>query len=75
VAIVTGATRGLGPVVRVNLSAPFHLARAVLATVEAAGFGRIVTVSSVTAVMGSPVEAVYRSGEGGPVRLRPLVGA
>ena len=42
---------------RVNLSAPFFLTRAVLAPMIERGYGRIVHVSSVTALMGSPVEA------------------
>ena len=46
-------------VVAVNLSAAFHLCRAALPAMRAAGFGRIVTISSVTAVMGSPTEAAY----------------
>src|SRR4051794_6505766 len=36
-------------VVAVNLSAAFHLCRAALPAMRAAGFGRIVTISSVTA--------------------------
>jgi acetoacetyl-CoA reductase/3-oxoacyl-[acyl-carrier protein] reductase len=50
---------------RVNLSAAFYLSQAVLAPMIANGFGRIVNVSSVTAVMGSPVEAAYGAAKAG----------
>lgn len=50
---------GWDQVVSVNLSAAFHLCRAVIPPMREAGFGRIVNVSSVTAVMGSPTEAAY----------------
>ena len=40
---------------RVNLSAPFHLAQAVIAPMTAQGYGRIVNIGSVTAAMGNPV--------------------
>lgn len=52
-------------VVAVNLSAAFHLCRAALPAMRAAGFGRIVTISSVTAVMGSPTEAAYGAAKAG----------
>lgn len=52
-------------VVGVNLSAAFHLCRAVIPPMRAAGFGRIVNVSSVTAVMGSPTEAAYGAAKAG----------
>jgi NAD(P)-dependent dehydrogenase (short-subunit alcohol dehydrogenase family) len=52
-------------VVAVNLSAAFHLCRAALPAMRAAGFGRIVTISSVTAVMGSPSEAAYGAAKAG----------
>jgi acetoacetyl-CoA reductase/3-oxoacyl-[acyl-carrier protein] reductase len=54
---------------RVNLSAPFYLSQAVLAPMVANGFGRIVNVSSVTAVMGSPVEAGYGAAKAGLLGL------
>ena len=52
-------------VVDVNLSAAFHLCRAVIPPMREAGFGRIVNVSSVTAVMGSPTEAAYGAAKSG----------
>ncbi|EUA23453.1 short chain dehydrogenase family protein [Mycobacterium xenopi 4042] len=42
--------------VAVNLSAAFHLCRAAIPVMRQHGFGRIVNISSVTAVMGSPVK-------------------
>ena len=52
-------------VVGVNLSAAFHLCRAVIPPMREARFGRIVNVSSVTAVMGSPTEAAYGAAKSG----------
>ncbi len=54
---------------RVNLSASFYLAQAVLAPMIERGFGRIVNVSSVTAVMGSPVGAGYGAAKAGLLGL------
>ncbi|HZQ58156.1 MAG TPA: SDR family oxidoreductase [Acidimicrobiales bacterium] len=54
---------------RVNLSAAFYLSQAVLGPMVANGFGRIVNVSSVTAVMGSPVEAGYGAAKAGLLGL------
>ena len=51
--------------IRVNLSAPFFLTQAVLGPMIEQGFGRIVNVSSVTALMGSPVEAGYGAAKAG----------
>ena len=51
--------------VAVNLSAAFHLCRAVIPEMRQRGFGRIVNVSSVTAVMGSPSEAAYGAAKAG----------
>ncbi|HVM67358.1 MAG TPA: SDR family oxidoreductase [Acidimicrobiales bacterium] len=55
--------------IRVNLSAAFYLCRAVLEPMVANGFGRVVNVSSVTAVMGSPVEAGYGAAKAGLLGL------
>jgi NAD(P)-dependent dehydrogenase (short-subunit alcohol dehydrogenase family) len=49
----------------VNLSAAFHLSRAAIPTMREASYGRIVNVSSVTAVMGSPSEAAYGAAKAG----------
>ncbi len=54
---------------RVNLSAPFHLAQAVLEPMIAQGFGRIVNVGSVTAAMGNPLEAGYGAAKAGLLGL------
>jgi len=54
---------------RVNLSAPFHLARAVIAPMASRGGGRIVNVGSVTAAMGNPVEASYGAAKAGLLGL------
>jgi NAD(P)-dependent dehydrogenase (short-subunit alcohol dehydrogenase family) len=51
--------------VAVNLSAAFHLCRAVIPVMRARGFGRIVNISSVTAMMGSPSEAAYGAAKAG----------
>jgi NAD(P)-dependent dehydrogenase (short-subunit alcohol dehydrogenase family) len=51
--------------VAVNLSAAFHLARTAIPVMRDAGYGRIVNVSSVTAVMGSPSEAAYGAAKAG----------
>jgi acetoacetyl-CoA reductase/3-oxoacyl-[acyl-carrier protein] reductase len=51
--------------INVNLSGPFYLAQAVLDPMIGRGFGRIVNISSVTALMGSPVEAGYGAAKAG----------
>jgi NAD(P)-dependent dehydrogenase (short-subunit alcohol dehydrogenase family) len=55
--------------VRVNLSAPFHLAQAVIGPMTRQGFGRIVNVGSVTAAMGNPAEAGYGAAKAGLLGL------
>jgi NAD(P)-dependent dehydrogenase (short-subunit alcohol dehydrogenase family) len=49
----------------VNLSASFHLAQAALEPMVSQRSGRIVNISSVTALMGSPVEAGYGAAKAG----------
>jgi NAD(P)-dependent dehydrogenase (short-subunit alcohol dehydrogenase family) len=49
----------------VNLGAAFRLCRAVLPAMRAAGFGRIVNVSSQAAVMGSAAHAHYAAAKAG----------
>ena len=56
-------------VLRINLSSAFYLTRAVLGPMTERRFGRIVNVSSVTAVMGSPVEAAYGAAKAGMLGL------
>ncbi|BBZ14919.1 beta-ketoacyl-ACP reductase (plasmid) [Mycobacterium branderi] len=51
--------------VAVNLSAAFHLCRAAIPVMRQHNFGRIVNISSVTAVMGSPTEAAYGAAKAG----------
>jgi len=52
-------------IVSVNLSAAFHLSRAAIPAMREARYGRIVNVSSVTAVVGSPSEAAYGASKAG----------
>ena len=54
---------------RVNLSAPFHLAQAVIGPMAEQGSGRIVNIGSVTAAMGNPVEAGYGAAKAGLLGL------
>ena len=54
---------------RVNLSGPFQLARAVIEPMTEQGFGRIVNVGSVTAAMGNAVEAGYGAAKAGLLGL------
>lgn len=54
---------------RVNLSAPFHLAQAVIAPMTGQRYGRIVNIGSVTAAMGNPVEAGYGAAKAGLLGL------
>jgi NAD(P)-dependent dehydrogenase (short-subunit alcohol dehydrogenase family) len=54
---------------RVNLSAPFHLAQAVIAPMTGQGYGRIVNIGSVTAAMGNPAEAGYGAAKAGLLGL------
>lgn len=51
--------------IAVNLSASFHLAQAALVPMTAQGSGRIVNISSVTAVMGNALEAGYAAAKAG----------
>jgi NAD(P)-dependent dehydrogenase (short-subunit alcohol dehydrogenase family) len=51
--------------IAVNLSASFHLGQAALVPMLEQGFGRIVNISSVTAVMGNPIEAGYAAAKAG----------
>ena len=54
---------------RVNLSAPFHLAQAVIGPMTQQGWGRIVNIGSVTAAMGNPDEAGYGAAKAGLLGL------
>jgi acetoacetyl-CoA reductase/3-oxoacyl-[acyl-carrier protein] reductase len=51
--------------VAVNLTASFHLAQAAIPAMSSQGFGRIVNVGSVTALMGSPVQIAYGAAKAG----------
>lgn len=51
--------------VAVNLTASFHLSQAAIPAMSSQGFGRIVNVGSVTAVMGSPVQIAYGAAKAG----------
>jgi NAD(P)-dependent dehydrogenase (short-subunit alcohol dehydrogenase family) len=48
-----------------NLSASFFLAQAAIPAMVAQGFGRVVNVGSVTALMGSPVQIAYGAAKAG----------
>ncbi len=52
-------------VISVNLSASFYLVQAALHPMIEAGFGRIVNISSVTALMGHPAEVGYGAAKAG----------
>ena len=52
-----------------NLSSAFFLTRAALPGMKERGFGRIVYIGSVTALMGSPVEAAYGAAKAGLIGL------
>ena len=56
-------------IVSVNLAGPFHLSRLAVPHMRRQRFGRIVNVSSVTAVMGSPSEAAYGAAKAGLLGL------
>lgn len=55
--------------IEVNLSAPFRLTRALLPGMLARGSGRILFVSSISAVVGSPAQAAYHASKAGLVAL------
>jgi acetoacetyl-CoA reductase/3-oxoacyl-[acyl-carrier protein] reductase len=55
--------------IAVNLSGPWHLIQAALEPMTAQGFGRIVNVGSVSAVMGSAVEPGYCAAKAGLLGL------
>ena len=52
-----------------NLSSAFFLTRVALPGMKERGFGRIVYIGSVTALMGSPVEAAYGTAKAGLIGL------
>jgi NAD(P)-dependent dehydrogenase (short-subunit alcohol dehydrogenase family) len=58
-----------GRAIDVNLSAPFHLARAAWPGMSEAGFGRIVNIGSVTGAMGNSHEIAYGAAKAGLVGL------
>ncbi|HVQ48903.1 MAG TPA: 3-oxoacyl-ACP reductase family protein [Mycobacterium sp.] len=53
----------------VNLSSMFFLSQAALAHMTQQGFGRVVNIGSITALMGSPVQIAYSAAKGGIVGL------
>jgi NAD(P)-dependent dehydrogenase (short-subunit alcohol dehydrogenase family) len=55
--------------VDINLGAPFHLAQRVWTGMVERGFGRIVNVSSVTAVMGNPRQVHYAAAKAGLIGM------
>jgi NAD(P)-dependent dehydrogenase (short-subunit alcohol dehydrogenase family) len=55
--------------IAVNLSSMFFLSQAALAHMTQQGFGRVVNIGSITALMGSPVQIAYSAAKGGIVGL------
>jgi acetoacetyl-CoA reductase/3-oxoacyl-[acyl-carrier protein] reductase len=53
----------------VNLSGAFYLAQAAIEPMRKAGFGRIVNIGSITAVVGSPFQIDYAAAKAGLVGL------
>jgi NAD(P)-dependent dehydrogenase (short-subunit alcohol dehydrogenase family) len=53
----------------VNLSSAFYLTQAALGHMTTHGFGRIVNIGSVSAVMGSPVQIPYAAAKAGIIGL------
>lgn len=60
-------------VIAINLSAPFHLMKAVLPGMRAQGFGRIISISSVVAQTGVPGTAAYAASKAGLLGLTKTV--
>ncbi|MGW0820985.1 SDR family NAD(P)-dependent oxidoreductase [Streptomyces sp. NPDC002845] len=56
-------------ILAVNLTGTFHCIQAVLPDMRAAGWGRIVTISSVSAQTGAPNMAHYAASKGGVISL------
>ena len=54
---------------RINLSSSFYLAQAVIPSMREAGYGRIVNVGSLTALMGSPFQIDYGTAKAGLIGL------
>ncbi|MDT5019289.1 MAG: 3-oxoacyl-[acyl-carrier protein] reductase [Mycobacterium sp.] len=55
--------------IAVNLSSMFFLSQEALAHMTQQGFGRVVNIGSITALMGSPVQIAYSAAKGGIVGL------
>jgi 2-hydroxycyclohexanecarboxyl-CoA dehydrogenase len=56
-------------VLAVNLTGTFHCVQAVVPDMQAAGWGRIVTISSASAQSGAPNRAHYAAAKGGVISL------
>ncbi|MEW6257356.1 MAG: 3-hydroxybutyrate dehydrogenase [Pseudomonadota bacterium] len=60
-------------VLAVNLSAAFHASKAVIASMTARGFGRIVNVASALGLVGAPHKAAYVAAKHGLVGLTKAI--
>lgn len=58
-----------GAVLRVNLTGPFHLCRAVLPGMRSRRFGRIVNMSSMNGLRGQPGQANYSAAKAGLIGM------
>ena len=67
------APKDFTDVIAVNLVGAFHLCRAVLPGMRAAGFGRIVTISSMNALRGQIGQANYAAAKAGLIGLMKSV--
>jgi 3-oxoacyl-[acyl-carrier protein] reductase len=65
---------GWRDVLDVNLTGTFHCARAVIAPMRAAGYGRIVTIASVAGKEGNPNAAAYSASKAGVIALTKSLG-
>jgi NAD(P)-dependent dehydrogenase (short-subunit alcohol dehydrogenase family) len=65
---------GWRDVIDVNLTGTFHCARAVVAPMRAAGYGRIVAIASVAGKEGNPNAAAYSASKAGVIALTKSLG-
>lgn len=65
---------GWREVLDVNLTGTFHCARAVVAPMRAAGYGRIVAIASVAGKEGNPNAAAYSASKAGVIALTKSLG-
>ncbi len=61
-------------IVEINLNGTFHVNRAVIPAMKAAGYGRIVNIASVAGKEGNPNAAAYAASKAGVIGLTKAVG-